>query len=333
MRDKEQLDIADSSALLLHPNQFSITNPSSPGGLQNPRKTRHARHQRDLDDMGNNSLMRDVLDKRRRKAVEDEIDSPAPSGRVGDASSSTPLRDARSKMVYSQQEAPLYSVERLFTEKELQMSTYQASIAASRYFASLRNQGSQPFARNGTNGDATDGEERPFTAADIGVEDESLVALATDRAANNSAFMRVTRHNALAELASAAELAPPFPSRAIPVAFVNTSSKTPAAAQLPTGVKIADLETDMKIMTRPRTADNDALNARLLAQACKRETGNRMFLESQVGVPEIREELGAVQSLLEPPLAGVPSSMQGISDIGGIGGVIMTRQESGRGKR
>ena len=39
LKDKEQLDIADTNALLLHPSQFSITNPVSPGGGPTSRKT------------------------------------------------------------------------------------------------------------------------------------------------------------------------------------------------------------------------------------------------------------------------------------------------------
>ena len=44
LRDKEQLDIADSSALLLHPSQFSINIPGSPSAGGQNRKTRHLRH-------------------------------------------------------------------------------------------------------------------------------------------------------------------------------------------------------------------------------------------------------------------------------------------------
>lgn len=39
-REKEVLEINDSNALLLNPNQFSITNPSSPGGTHGKRATR-----------------------------------------------------------------------------------------------------------------------------------------------------------------------------------------------------------------------------------------------------------------------------------------------------
>ena len=43
-REKEQLDLSDSNAMLLHPNQYSIGNPASPGGPQAPRKTRRTGH-------------------------------------------------------------------------------------------------------------------------------------------------------------------------------------------------------------------------------------------------------------------------------------------------
>ena len=53
MKEKEQLDIADTNALLLHPSQFSITNPSSPGGGQTSRKTRFRGNRADAEELGN----------------------------------------------------------------------------------------------------------------------------------------------------------------------------------------------------------------------------------------------------------------------------------------
>ena len=135
LRDKEQLDIADSSALLLHPSHFSINAPGSPSGGQN-RKTRHLRHRAispgAVDENG----------KRKRKitALEDDgNESPAPAFRplpppdnLGGGRS--PFKDAREKNAYAQYEAPAYSLERLFTEKELAMATNTAQIATYRYF-------------------------------------------------------------------------------------------------------------------------------------------------------------------------------------------------------
>ncbi|KAF2864291.1 hypothetical protein K470DRAFT_297364 [Piedraia hortae CBS 480.64] len=114
LRDKEQLDIADSNAFLMNPTLFSInnTNPTSPGAYN--RKTRHLRH-RAVSPGG------DVGKKRKLAVMEDEGDSPVRAG-------------SRERSVYAQYEAPAYSLERIFTEKELSMATATAQIATYRYF-------------------------------------------------------------------------------------------------------------------------------------------------------------------------------------------------------
>ncbi len=131
MREKEQLDIADTNTLLLHPSQFSITNPSSPGsGGQTNRKTRHARHRIDMEELGN-GLAAEANNKRKRKAPDDEPGSPARDG------FSTPAERAKVK-VHAHQTAPLYSIEKLFTEKELNLQSHQAHIATRHFFSTSK---------------------------------------------------------------------------------------------------------------------------------------------------------------------------------------------------
>jgi hypothetical protein len=135
LRDKEQLDIADNNALLLNPNQFSINNPGSPGGGQN-RKTRHLRH-RAISPTGG-----DENGKRKRKAPANDDEgneSPAPGFRSLPPPDSlgggrSPFKDARDKSIYTQYEAPAYSLERLFTDKELALATNTAQNATYKYF-------------------------------------------------------------------------------------------------------------------------------------------------------------------------------------------------------
>lgn len=135
LRDKEQLDIADSNALLLHPNHFSINNPGSPPNGLN-RKTRHLRHRQGSPNPGD----LEGNGKKKRKAAaleEDGNESPAPNMRPQHTEalgSRSPFREAREKNVYTQYEAPAYSLERIFTEKELAMATDTAKIATWRYF-------------------------------------------------------------------------------------------------------------------------------------------------------------------------------------------------------
>ncbi|KAH0533914.1 hypothetical protein FGG08_007467 [Glutinoglossum americanum] len=149
MREKEQLDIADSNALLLHPNQFSITNPASPAGMQGNRKTRHTRL-REVDELAG-GFSADGSHKRKRKITyeENDLGSPSPAVRAMDTGLVSPFKSAQARMTATQHEAPIYSIDKLFTEKELAMHLNTAAVAASRYFVALKAQ--EDAATNGVN--------------------------------------------------------------------------------------------------------------------------------------------------------------------------------------
>jgi len=53
----------------------------------------------------------------------------------------SPFRDAKAKTIHTQVEAPAFSVDRLFTEKELAMAMNTATIAAAHF---LRENGKIP---------------------------------------------------------------------------------------------------------------------------------------------------------------------------------------------
>lgn len=128
-KEKEALDIADSNAHLLHPSQFSITNPSSPGGMHGKRATRH---RREIDEP---SAFADSH-KRKRKLADDDA-SPAPNRRALDNGTGTPLWHLeRNRETTRQVDSPLYSINKLFTEKELSMNYNHAALAAHEYVIS-----------------------------------------------------------------------------------------------------------------------------------------------------------------------------------------------------
>lgn len=199
MREKEQLDIADTNALLLHPNQFSITNPASPGGIHSNRKTtRHTRHRVDLDELGNGFMSE--LNKRKRKAPEEETGSPA-----RDAGDATPAKRNKTE-VTKEQVAPTYSIHSLFTDKELNAHANQAHIAAVHFFSTSR----RPDHGSGavTNGNNTDAEDTP---EGTGHEDNGTPSAADmmRTASHNFHATRSTRttaaHSALSALADLAD--------------------------------------------------------------------------------------------------------------------------------
>ncbi|KPM39438.1 hypothetical protein AK830_g7126 [Neonectria ditissima] len=145
-REKEVLEINDSNALLLNPNQFSLTNPSSPGGTHGKRATRL---RRDADDM---QMYSD--NKKRKRHPGDDDGSPTPMRRALDPNNTTPLWQSEKARAAAKQNGPVYSIDKLFTDKELSLNYNTAALAAHQYI--LRNRvngsGSSPEDTDSGNG-------------------------------------------------------------------------------------------------------------------------------------------------------------------------------------
>lgn len=143
MTSNEGID--NSNAHHYNPAQYSAINPSSPGGVLGKRSSRH---RRDLDDLPS------LLDpgKRKRRAVDDGRTSPIPSRRapidLHQIGSGTPLNKFTEKA--HDPELPLYSVEKLFTEKELSLLERQAAEAAHKYM--VRHKFNEAASRSQTDG-------------------------------------------------------------------------------------------------------------------------------------------------------------------------------------
>lgn len=123
-KEKEALEISDASALLLHPNQFSITNPASPGGTHGKRATRLRREMEEMPGFSENK-------KRKRNANEDD-GSPVPQRRAWDTNGTTPVWQ-NDRLRAGKFTGPVYSIDKLFTDKELSMTYNQAAMAAHKY--------------------------------------------------------------------------------------------------------------------------------------------------------------------------------------------------------
>ena len=209
MKEKEQLDIADTNALLLHPSQFTITNPASPGGgAPISRKTRLTRHRGDQDELNNGYA--EVSNKRKRKLIDDDYGSPSRNG------TSTPA--GRRADPLSHQTAPLNSIHSLFTDKELNFQSHQAQIAARHFFSTSHKEGEL----NGTRrrGRDQDEEKSNGSGEESGSEEEGdLEAPEMDRTASQNVHVtRSTRTigglaglNILSDLAEKAATRPTLP--------------------------------------------------------------------------------------------------------------------------
>lgn len=344
LAEKEALDIGDSNSSLLHPDQYRhIHNPSSPGGTQNARKTRNARHRvGDPDELPSAAITQE--NRRKRKAGFDEPDgSPGPTSR-NEHSAGSPYRDAKAKREYSQYGAPAFSIERLFTEKELAMHMNTAAIAASNFMVNLKANGnpSATETTNGVNGHHTDTEDAPAAPSIPSIineptepEDDSTPAAGApemDRTANTSQYTHATRgatRNALTDLATIAEgrLPFPFPAHSIPTYFPAVmGAKANGAAPTPAPLTQAEIDQDFAIIGRQGVGSDDALNKRLLEHA----VGEQGQAENQL------QGLGVQQGFVEfryaPPVTATASEKDALAEglSGGllIGGIGMSRQTS-----
>lgn len=181
LKEKEQLDIADTNALLLHPSQFTITNPVTPAGQPPSRKTRNTRRG---EQDGLNGLQ-EGTNKRKRKFVDDDFGSPVRNG------SSTPAgRAGRANDALAMQTAPIYTINNLFTEKELNFQSHQAQVATRHFFSTSKApaNGDRPNKRPKVDGDA--GQSNNATDED----DEEAEAPSMERSASQSVHVTRSRN-------------------------------------------------------------------------------------------------------------------------------------------
>lgn len=298
LREKEQLDIADTSALLLHPNQFSITNPASPGGIHSNRKTRHTRHRVDLDDLGHSNgngnggvgggsgtasaaaagttaAAGDAPNKRKRKAPDDDTGSP-----VREPAALLPQPPpSRASMAQAQaQNAPIYSIHSLFTDKELSAHANQAHIATVHFFATSKRP-DQPFGA-ATNGDNTD------------AEDSASLAAAAAAAAGDGGIGPDDVATRAAAAAAAADML-----RSASQTFHATRSTRTAAAAAAASAFSALAELSDKPATRP------SLPYHILANYHARPNGNAPPLPALMN-EEIDDDCARIDRLLHARPAG-----------------------------
>lgn len=129
LKERDKPEISDATSLLVHQSQFNFANPASPGGPLSNRKTRHTRHRLEAEDTGPSGE-----NKRKRKLVTDADEgSPGPSNRTVDAEA-----PALPKAPSYQPLASAYSMDALFNDKELLLTTQEASYATLQEISSQR---------------------------------------------------------------------------------------------------------------------------------------------------------------------------------------------------
>lgn len=269
MKEKEQLDIADTNALLLHPSQFSITNPTSPGHNGHARKTRMTRNRVDNDETNGHS---ETHGRRKRKFGADD-DSGSPSRNGG----TTPAERGRTANMTAQADK-VYSINQLFTEKELNLQSHQAQIATRHFFTT-----SHADAEVNGNGKKKDTGGSDDDDDESGVEDEEeLEAVGMERSASQNVHVtRSTRHigaiaglNMLGDLAEKQQARPGLPYATLHSASGKNGTYLPAPSRL----MQEELEEDLARIEMAKSQAPGQVDVKMVEEAQKPVLGARSNL-------------------------------------------------------
>ncbi|PHH66678.1 hypothetical protein CDD81_6515 [Ophiocordyceps australis] len=154
-KEREVFEICETNALLLNPAQFSLTNPGSPGGHPGKRSTRN---RREADD---------GHDSRKRKRNGDEDDgSPAPTRRGLDVNGTTPYWQSEKGRNEVRKQGATYTINNLFTDKELSMNYNTAALASHHFMVRHRNNVHSNIPGSPEESDAGNGDSNGAGAAD-----------------------------------------------------------------------------------------------------------------------------------------------------------------------
>ncbi|KAK4101030.1 hypothetical protein N658DRAFT_507345 [Parathielavia hyrcaniae] len=356
-KEKEALEISDAAALLLHPNQFSITNPASPGGAHGKRATRQ---RRDLEDM--------TFENKKRKRTNNNNDddgSPAPQRRALDPSGTTPLWQT-DRLASRKATGTVYSIDKLFTDKELGMTSSAATLAARKYILThkpkLDEHGRPIKSPDGSDSGTGDNEDEGSDSVPSAPMMERNVSHATRSArggVNNANFTddKLLGMEMLANfdfqgnfdrmLAAEPKLPPTFPSTYI--------KGNKMEYNVPTTLSADDVHADMAVMQALKQYDDThgvgsnfsvENGSRKLLEAASMPAQDHRFVAYLQGERpsenQVRKQLGLplLSDVVEPVMserAGTPKighgGTPGPSPAKGsaLGGVPMSRQSSANG--
>lgn len=344
-KEKEALEVSDSSALLFHPNQFSITNPASPGGTHGKRTTRL---RKDAEDLGLGDS------KKRKRNAGDDDGSPAPGRRALDSAGTTPLWQSEKLRVAAKQNGPIYSIDKLFTDKELTMTYNTAAVAAHNYI--LRHRGSDGLDSRDGSDSGESGENDEVEAAPMMERQPSHATRSTRGAANQNVIdHKILGFEAVSdiEIPGNLEKLQALDTPKMPTMAPSQYLKPPTRSQdhnTPSSLPADSLNSDLQVMAYFKQFDqkyktgsalnlNKSLRRALEAAASPKSDGKFV---GYVGGPradpeDIRKDLGL------PPAEHASPDKHLSVNAGGVamsrqssqGGVAMSRQGtngSGRGK-
>ncbi|CAM1504172.1 Fc.00g017630.m01.CDS01 [Cosmosporella sp. VM-42] len=358
-REKEVLEINDSNALLLNPNQFSLTNPSSPGGTHGKRATRLRKDADDLTMYSDN--------KKRKRNPGDDDGSPAPMRRALDPSNTTPLWQSEKARAAAKQNGPVYSIDKLFTDKELSLNYNNAALAAHQYILRNRVSGaaSSPEDSDSGHGDANGTGDHDEPAAPMMERSVSHATRSTRGGAANHNFLdeRFLGIEGIANFEIPANLdlmhaqEPPKMPPPVPQQYLKPYPRT-VDQNFPVPLSQEDILSDISVMAYFKQYDQQShkpgahldvpqggLRNVLQAVAIPYSTGRYVAITgsaSREDPEHIRDSLGlpAISNLRDQPspvpapsLAALSRAAEPMSRQSSLGGVAMSRQGTGSSTR
>lgn len=284
--------------------------PASPGGVHSNRKTRHGRHR-----LGEAEDVPHERGRKRKAGDDDGNESPNPGLRPATQDGSgglSPFQEHRAKTLRSQQEAPAYSIDSIFTEKELSHATTVAQYATHHFFHHQQANEQNGAQGNGKSASAegTDGgvESNGAGAAGAGTSDRAPSppgasqpeAAGMERQVSNYATRGATRANPLSFLSDTAlavstneSTVNPFLPAMIPITRTDKGAPTPPSAshrdiQLDLTMMFGkeDIDVPSDWFTRPPTQGGDGQDAEVtiaearklfLEQACREPLAHQPF--------------------------------------------------------
>jgi hypothetical protein len=350
-KDNASLELGENSnALLLHPSQFGVANPASPGGLHGKRTTRH---RRDVDELPNFT----ESNKRKRKA-HDSDESPAPTRQRIDNGNSTPIWFAEQNALKAVQvDSALYSVEKLFTEKELAMTYNAAAMAAHSYMQRVKTSDENDSPPNGKS-DSSSENDKAITAAGEGEADEAdtppggvsmerQFSHATRSTRGVNQYLTGFGIDALGDINypgtfdALVKQIPKLPPIGLAYGTKTYTSKDPASAGFAAGMNAEDANAEFELIRRARVyneenglgknleRDEGARNLLEVASDTKNryswvKSDNKKLLEEVIS--SVREEVTETKEV-PSPVGGTAMSRQGTGD-----SMVRTTSSRGRGK-
>jgi hypothetical protein len=304
------------------------------------------------------------IKKRKRNPMDDD-GSPAPTRRALDPNSTTPLWQSEKTRVAAKQNGPIYSIDKLFTDKELSMTYNAAALAARRYILRTRVNGATSSPNDSDSGENHDnGEDISESWSAPMMERQVSHATRSTRGAANPNFIddKVLGIEGIAnfELPSNLDilhtLEPPKMPPPVPQQYLKPYPRS-TDHNFPAALSTDDVNADMMAMNlfkqydsqhhKPGACIDTPVLKRMLRLAAPPYAAKTYVALTQGprnDPDQLRGTLGLPLSSIRdqtppPPLPTIPGSGSGIAAGGvpmsrqsSLGGAAMSRQGSARGK-